>query len=182
MKPFGSRIWTKKPQRGQTTIDFAVGVSIFLLTVAFVLTTVPGMLEPFAHDQDDPLVADRVVSQLSEGYLGDPDTPTRLNETCTFAFFEASGTACGFDASKPVTEQLHLGNRHSINVTLRRTVPGGGQPTVLCLDNNEVVTCGGGGIRMSRGPTPPETAGSEISARRTVYIDGKDTLLVVKIW
>ena len=182
MKLLSRRSPRNEPGRGQTTIDFAVGISIFLLTVAFVLTTVPGMLEPFAHDQDDPLVADRVASQLAEGHLGNPETPTLLNESCTFTFFEATGTACGFDAANPVSEQLHLGTRHSINVTLRRTVSGGGDPEVLCINGGEVEICGGVGTRMSRGPAPPATTGSEISARRTVFIDGKDTLLVVKIW
>lgn len=168
--------------RGQTTIDFAVGVGLFLITVAFVMASVPGMLEPFAHDQDDPLVADRVASQLAEGHLGDPGSPGLLNETCTVDFFEGSGSRCGFDASKPVVDQLNLGPRTSLNVTLRRTVPGGAQPEILCLDGDEVGSCGGGGTPMMRGESPPETVGSVVSARRTVHVDGRDALLVVEVW
>ena len=33
--------------RGQTTLDFAIGVSVFLIVVAFVLAFVPGMVQPF---------------------------------------------------------------------------------------------------------------------------------------
>lgn len=172
----------RESTRGQTTIDFAVGVGLFLITVAFVMATVPGMLEPFAHDQDDPLVADRVASQLAESHLGDPDSPGVLNQSCTVEFFEASGTSCGFDASESPTDQLNLGPRTSLNVSLRKTVSGGGEPEVLCLDGDDVEACGAGGSPMVRGADPPDSAGSVVSARRTVYIDGQDALLVVKVW
>lgn len=176
------RVQKDRPNRGQTTIDFAVGVGLFLITVAFVMATVPGMIEPFAHDQDDPLVADRVASQLAEGHLGDPDSPGILNQTCTVEFFAASGTTCGFDAAKPVNDQLNLGTRTSLNVTLRRTVSGGDEPEILCLDGDDVQSCGAGGTPMARGGETPETAGTVVSARRTVHVDDRDALLVVKTW
>lgn len=169
--------------RGQTTVDFAIGVGLFLITVAFVMATVPGMLEPFAHDQDDPLVADRTASQLAEGHLGNPRTPGTLNETCTYSFFEETDvSACAFDGSEPVTEQLNLGNRHSVNVTIRRTVAGIGDPELMCLLANTVVPCSIGGSPMVRGPIPPDSAGSVVSSRRTVYLDGIDVFMEVKVW
>jgi hypothetical protein len=76
--------------RGQTTLDFAVGVSIFLLTAIFVLTFVPGMLEPFEQStQEEIAAADRIATDLVEGTLASPDNPHVLDRECTVIFFES---------------------------------------------------------------------------------------------
>lgn len=164
-------------------VDFAIGVGLFLITVAFVMGTVPGMLEPFAQNQDEPLLADRVASQLAEDTLGYPSDPARLNQTCTVAFFEDSGAGlCSFAAGNPLPTQVGISARHSINVTLRKTVSGGGEPEILCLDGKDVQDCATGGDRMTRGKAVPEATNSVMTARRTVYIDESDALLMVKVW
>lgn len=60
-------------ERGQTTQDFAIGIGIFLLAIAFVFGFVPTFLTPFTPDvgqaesaQADR-IADRIAGQLSEG-------------------------------------------------------------------------------------------------------------------
>jgi hypothetical protein len=74
--------------RAQTTLDFAVGMSIFLLTVAFVFTFAPNIAEPFSDSgTENTVVADRAASQLVAGTLADPDRPYVLDKACTMAFF-----------------------------------------------------------------------------------------------
>lgn len=74
--------------RAQTTLDFAVGMSIFLLTVAFVFTFAPNIAEPFSDSgTENTVVADRVASQLVAGTLASPDRPYVLDKACTMAFF-----------------------------------------------------------------------------------------------
>ncbi len=74
--------------RAQTTLDFAVGMSIFLLTVAFVFTFAPNIAEPFSDSgTENTVVADRAASQLVAGTLADPDRPYVLDKACTIAFF-----------------------------------------------------------------------------------------------
>ena len=57
----GSR--TRIPQMpGQTTLDFAVGVSVFRIVVAFVLAFVPTMLQPFdGSSQGETALTDRLA-------------------------------------------------------------------------------------------------------------------------
>ena len=174
---------TDQSDRAQTMVDFAIGVGLFLITVAFVIGTVPGMLEPFAQNQDEPLLADRIASQLAEDTLGNPSEPARLNKTCTVAFFEDTGAgSCSFAAGNPLTTQIGVAGRHSVNITLRKTVSGGGEPEILCLDGTDVQDCTAGGDGMARGKPVPESTNSVMTARRTVYIDESDTLLMVKVW
>lgn len=76
--------------RGQTTLDFAFGVSVFLLTAIFVLTFVPGMLEPFEEGtQEEISAADRIATDLVEEELASPDRPHLLDRECTAIFFES---------------------------------------------------------------------------------------------
>jgi hypothetical protein len=76
--------------RGQTTLDFAVGVSVFLVVVAFVLTFVPGMLQPFESSvQQETARADSLAEELGAELLAeDVGTPYVLDRECTFIFFE----------------------------------------------------------------------------------------------
>ncbi|MFC7226275.1 hypothetical protein N0B31_02585 [Salinirubellus salinus] len=75
--------------RGQTTLDFAVGVSIFLVVVAFVVGFVPTMLEPFdGGTQEETAASDRLADQLVTDLLvADADTPYVLDRGCVVAFF-----------------------------------------------------------------------------------------------
>jgi len=81
---------TTTDDRGQTTLDFAVGVSVFLLTAIFVLTFVPGMLEPFEEStQEEISAADRIATELVEETLASPERPNLLDRECTVIFFES---------------------------------------------------------------------------------------------
>lgn len=74
--------------RGQTTLDFAIAASVFLLVVASTLAFVPGMFEPFNEAQEGKTVAaDRIATSLSEGLLADPSNPYKLEKGCVIAFF-----------------------------------------------------------------------------------------------
>jgi hypothetical protein len=77
--------------RGQTTLDFAIGVSVFLIVVAFVLAFVPGMVQPFqASTQQETAAADRLAEQLAGGMLvEDVSKPYLLDRECTVIFFES---------------------------------------------------------------------------------------------
>jgi hypothetical protein len=75
--------------RGQTTLDFAVGVSIFLVVVAFVVAFVPTMLQPFEGSaQEETAAADRIADDLSTDVLvADVADPHVLDRGCVVAFF-----------------------------------------------------------------------------------------------
>lgn len=132
--------------RGQTTLDFAIGVSLFLLVVIGVFTFVPGMLSPFeATAREETAGADRIATQLSTGMLGSYDRPYLLDRTCTVAFFESNPsddpggddgentdgdgqfadpfgtgdtvTGCNF-ADVPLNERLGLSDRVNVRVRL----------------------------------------------------------------
>ncbi|MFC4437287.1 MULTISPECIES: DUF7287 family protein [Natrialbaceae] len=61
------------PDRGQTTQDFAVGIGVFLLSIAFVFSYIPSLTTPFdspvggAETAQADRIADRLVYELSAG-------------------------------------------------------------------------------------------------------------------
>ncbi len=67
--------------RGQTTQDFAVGIGIFLLTIAFVFAYLPSLATPYessiggAETAQADRIADRIVENTS-----DSATPNELNK------------------------------------------------------------------------------------------------------
>lgn len=74
--------------RAQTAQDFAVGIGLFLLAVAFVFGFVPYVISPYdagasaaQHSQADR-AATNVVGDLSQ-----PERPNELNATATAAYF-----------------------------------------------------------------------------------------------
>lgn len=90
--------------RAQTTLDFAVGMSVFLLTVAFVLSFAPSIVAPFSESgTEDTVTANRVASDLVEGTLADPDRPYVLDKGCTIAFF-APENADGVDNDEDLND------------------------------------------------------------------------------
>ena len=103
-------------ERGQTTHDFAIGISIFLLTAVFVVTFVPNVTTPFATgiteiEQEQSQSAARVlVSNLST-----TDASTALNTSRTDAFFDRSWGEGEFET------WLGLPSTAKVNVTVRES-------------------------------------------------------------
>ena len=168
---------TSGDARGQTTVDFAIGMGIFLLVSMFVVSFVPDIFAPF-DGASGVGTADRVAGSLATGWLGDPATPHVLNATCTAGFFSglADGpdapTTCRFDTTAEDPASLFgLRAGTSLNVTVERL--DGGVATIEGIDGSDVV--------LAAGPTPPDTT-SITSGRRVVSIDGEQYRLVARVW
>jgi hypothetical protein len=168
--------------RGQTSIDFVVGMSVFLLTVAFVVAFLPGVFEPFtASGAGDTLASDRTASLLAEQLLADPANPTVVDSACAAEFFDVEGDGAGGVASCQFTTDaadldaaLGLGPGTTVNVTIEE----GGR--ILRIYENGTVHPDGD-IHLAAGPEPPE-AESVVVSRRVVLLDDSDRDLYVRVW
>ena len=181
-----------RTDRAQTTIDFAIGMSLFLLAVAFVFTIVPGTLEPLVGSaQEETVAVDRAASQLAEGTLGDPSTPYVLDVGCTTYFFGGpTESDCRFDGAT-LHDRLGLRDGIGVNVQLLGDdADDDGTLDVLCNDGSGTVdeaadlTADGRSCdtEFAVGDSPPAETGSVMVARRVVSIDGIDATLRVRAW
>ncbi len=177
-------------QRAQTTLDFMIGMGVFLFAILFLIGVIPSIIDPFSGGQATPLVADRVASEVAEGMLVEPGTSSVLNETCTYAFFNFSlgkGTGCvvPFDEQEnDLSTRLTIDDRYSINISIRRNVSGGAGPDILCTNGDRVSSCGSivaDETRFTIGPPPAERQ-TVTATKRAGYLDGKDVIVVVKLW
>lgn len=181
------------PDRGQTGVDFLVGIGVFLLTVGFVVAFVPGILAPFSDDQELPLVADRAADTVVGDLLAGPE-PSVLDVACTLEFFGVgSGGGCSLvpdPSGDGLATELGLsstgGGRYNtqyhVRVSLEPNVPDDPDRGVLCgTDAPSVHTCGAG-TRLEIGPRVPTSTDSVVTATRVVYVDGQDAILVVRVW
>ncbi|WP_144902330.1 DUF7287 family protein [Halobellus captivus] len=162
----------RRGARAQTTIDFAIGIGLFLLVVAFVVAFVPTVFAPF-QSAEGPQTADRIATSLSTDRLGDPAEPYLLNATCTTGLFDQLNGGddapldCQFDTTADTTAALlSLDGPRDANVSVHEL--DGGVATV-------------DGTTLTAGPSLPETR-SVTSAQRVVSIDGETYRLLVRVW
>ena len=152
--------------RGQTTIDYAVGVSVFLLVVAFVFAFAPSLTAPFTSDATDAVVvADRSADRIANDLLvEDPARPTVLNASCTGAFFDTDGPDRSDDC------------RYDANASDLK-----GSLGVISPSRAVNVTVVGSETTLAAGPSPPR--GADVSvARRAVLLGGADATVIVRVW
>lgn len=155
--------------RGQTTIDYAVGAGVFLITLAAVIAFVPGLFQPFVGGQEDTRVADRVASQLAMDLLGDPANPYVLDETCTTEFFDADGVVTGCRYSQDgasLAGALNVETNVELNVTIED--PAG----IVTVD----------GVELRAGGNPPSRFQSVTVAQRAVLYGDETYRLYVRVW
>lgn len=154
--------------RGQYGYDFLAGMSVFLITIGFVYGFAPGMFSPFTSDTGtNMIIADRSAASLSEHLLVEsPAEPNVLNGTCTEKFFAGGGTnGCHFDAT---SGNIHAALGIDASVGINVTVEGNGM----------IVTHG---VPLAAGPEPDPAAGVTVS-QRTVFLDGEEETLYVRVW
>lgn len=173
--------------RGQTTIDFAIAMGIFLVALVTVVAFMPTMTQPFTGGQQNPLLADRLAAQLVDGQLGDSREPSVLNATCTMYFFNGStGDPCStFDATDDVQTKLGIDQHVQVNVSIQQNVTGGASPDIVCASPGaesftHLSSCSG--EPMVEGPAPPTVSGSITIARRYATVDDTPVFVVVRVW
>jgi hypothetical protein len=174
--------------RGQTTLDFVIGVSIFLAAVLFTFGFIPGLLEPFdTVEEENPTLSDRYADTLSQGILGSPETPHTLDRHCTVSFFEDGAAAppdCSYTGST-LEDRLGVPDAQRINVTI--TSDGDSQ---LCWTESTAATGGPGltesctssDIVLSAGQRQPVIGETTITSRRVVSLHDRSVMLEVIVW
>ena len=171
--------------RGQTVLDFVVGMSVFLVAVGFTFAFVPTLLEPYAVGEGATvIVAERGAAQLAESSLVTGGPTAALSHACTLAFFDetAPGAAtesnCAWTATaSDLHEELGVDDFRGLNLTVTRN------GSVAALDPS------GAAVPMRAGPAPPGGE-SVAAASRMVDIDvdpdddvGREThRLTLRVW
>jgi hypothetical protein len=147
--------------RGQTTMDFAAGVSVFLVTVAFAFAFVPGIIAPFADaGTADPVTANRIADDLATDRLTAPGEQYVLDRDRTADFFAGPS---GIDG-------VAVPEFRTVNVTVENSAAG---------NATDVATVGG--ERAAAGPARPTNA-DVTTAWRAVTVDDRRLELVVRVW
>lgn len=148
--------------RGQTTYDFAIGVSVFLLAAVFVITFVPNVTAPYgegiteAEQEHAHAIARSLVADFS-----DTGSPAALNETRTTAFFTTTWNSDGLQNRFGVQQTTR------INVTLQG-VEEDSDSLTICES-----TCAAGDVFREQG--------AAVSVR-VVNLDGEPYRLEVRVW
>ncbi|WP_435345688.1 DUF7287 family protein [Haloarchaeobius sp. HRN-SO-5] len=171
MKTTGNTLRRGSDGRGQTTQDFAVGISIFLLTVGFTFGFLPSLLSPFGSPLGDDITAksDRVAETIIDDHLVEGELRT-LDDTELDNFLTNNPTDADLRA--------YFGLRASadVNVTVMN-VHDDGTRTVLVGPAS--------GDEMSAGDEYGSQTSAASTTRVVVVESGQcdvECLLVVRVW
>jgi len=176
--------------RGQTTLDFAIGISVFLAVVIAIFAFVPGILTPFtATGQSDAVTVDRTADYLVQDALGGTESPYLLDRGCTVAFFDRTAEErpddpfaddCRYENAS-LNDQLGFPDRTTVNVTIVGNVSGGTQPKPLYWDRTDRnLTENTGDVELAIGASL-ERQKSTTTATRVVRLHGRDVLMYVVV-
>ena len=142
--------------RAQTTMDFAAGISVFLVTVAFAFAFVPGIIAPFADaGTADPVTANRLADDLATDRLAAPGDEYVLD----------SERAADLFGDADAVDRLAVPEYRTVNVTVE----------------NATSVANVGGERAAVGPETPSNA-DVTTAWRAVTVDDRRLELVVRVW
>lgn len=179
----GGRDRKQEPERerGQTNIDFVVGIALFLLAVSIALWFMPRIVSPY-EDPEKPAVAERAAATLADDLLTAGREPGVLDVPCTGAFFVPDVTGdCPFGDGPP-EERLGIAATYRVNATLRWNVSGGADPEILCYEDGEVGECGSADELLAVGPQTPRDHRSVAAEKRVVLIGDQPAILSVRVW
>ena len=157
---------------GQTTQDFATGISVFLLTVAFTFAFVPSTVTPFGSPVTDaiPAKSDRVASTVIDSY-GDDDRSQTLDIGAVDSNLVGEG-------GSQLREDFGLRSTAQVNVTFRYRGNGSIIDDDIDDDGSEEALVAGDEYPSNR------PAASTTRVVRLPGVDGCETgcLLVVRVW
>ncbi|MFC4249332.1 hypothetical protein ACFOZ7_20775 [Natribaculum luteum] len=165
--------------RGQTTQDFAVGIGIFLLAIAFVFAYLSTLLTPFSSPVGgaESAQADRIAATIVDD-LSETDQPNHLNAT---AFDETYG----HQSSADLASELGLQSADDdvaidrVNVTIRQLAAD--------EDDRDLVT-DDDGTTLRAGDQYQNQSAASAGRVVTVYTETDDDVcdpacrLVVRVW
>lgn len=177
--------------RGQTSIDFAIGMAVFLGVVLFVFTFVPGILQPFdLSGEEEPAVSNQIADSLTQDLLGSPEQPHVLDTYCTVSFFDGNASAtsdCRYNSTDP-TEQFDLTDTQDVRIVMSETFEEDGR-TSLCWTPEDAGgpelysgDCTIDDIELATGSDPPGNGTSTVTARRVVSLHGQSVTMEVLVW
>lgn len=181
-------------QRGQTAIDLAIGMAIFLSVVLFVFTFVPGIFSPFdLSGEEEPALSDRIASQLAQDVLGSPQEPHILDRYCTVEFFDDSRTDPPTDCaygSVNLTEQFALSGNQNVRIELSADLNDSGEKALLCWQPEtgdgpglaQDSDCEDDSVTLTTGGDTPASGASTVTARRVVSLHGETVTIEVIVW
>jgi YD repeat-containing protein len=170
MKSIGSTRSGGSDERGQTTQDFAIGISIFLLTVGFTFGFLPSLLTPFGSTMGDDITAksDRVAATI----IADTHVD---GEPRTLDYAELGQLLDENDTEDELRGYFGLRLSADVNVTVLNVYANGTRETVV----------GPSGANMSAGEEYASQTPAA-STTRVVVLTGDrcavQCLVIVRVW
>lgn len=169
-------LWSST-SRGQTTLDYAIGASIFLFVVGGTFLFIPTIFDPLSTSTTtNALVADQTATHLTTQLLNNGETTATLDAVCTAAFFgqnAALDDECAFDTTSSTRDIVGVSESTDMSISITNTQPTGApSPVVQEFEGNT--------YELNRA-TDTDSRNIAI-ATRIVSLNGERYQLTVEVW
>jgi hypothetical protein len=169
--------FSNSQSRGQTTIDYTIGIVLFISVIGGVFLLLPTVFEPFSTSTTaETIMADQIATQLTTELLHAED-PGTVDAVCTAAFFSGNTSldeTCSFTADDSVTTIVGLDSTTDTSIYIHEVQEGGaaGSAATTTVD----------GVRYDLQRNTGETGRNTAVATRTVRLNGEIHRLSVEVW
>lgn len=164
-------------ERGQTVIDYAIGVSIFLVVVGGVFLIIPTVFEPFSTGTTtETIIADNTATVVSKDLLMVDTSGDGVDVVCAAALFSGNTSLdgkCGFDAGASLEETLGVSSTTDVEMYVTGTNSASNSGVISKTVEGKEYT-----FHRATGSDKRNT----VIATRIVSIEGELYQLVVEVW
>lgn len=164
----------KRTDRGQTQLDFAAGVTIFIAATVIVLALFPVYLLPFQENHDHAKV-DRVAESFISQVNHDDYSDSTLDLHCTSAYFaqfksdvtNKDTSTCRFNSFSTPQQAAGVSSNTGINITVQE------------IGTSTPITRNGVEFSVGDNPQASDVYTSQRIARLT---DDTNVKVIVYVW
>lgn len=165
----------RSDSRGQTTIDYTIGIVLFISAIGGVFLLLPTIFDPFSTSTTaNTIVADQIATQLTTELLQTGDSGS-IDAVCTAAFFSENTTLdsdCSFTADDSVKAVTGLDSTTETEISIHETANDPDDSITTTVDSEPYT------LQRATSDTAENTA----IATRTVELNGEIYRLTVEVW
>jgi hypothetical protein len=178
--------------RAQTTLDFSIGITVFLAVIVSIFAFAPGILTPFTvTGQTDAVTTDRTADYLAQDLLASQGEPYLLDRGCTVAFFNRSADErpetsfandCQYEDAT-LNDQLGFAEYRTVNVTIIGNITGGQESNQLYWNEGSRTLDNSSGFDRTKLAIGDDVdiQRARTAATRVVTLNGQDVIMRVVV-
>lgn len=168
-------LFYNQSSKGQTTIDYTIGITLFIGVIGGVYLLLPTIFDPLSSSATaNAILSDQIATQLTTELLN-AEQPGTLDAVCTTVFFSQNTSLdgdCSFTADDSIETIIGVDRDTDVAITVRE----------LSTESEPVGTTQIDGVTYDLQRQTSEQRQNTAVSTRTVRINGELHRVTVEVW